>query len=385
MSKPFRSLCVTLCCLLFRLSVIAQSPAPKSQELSPETVKTIESIIQEEMSKQNIPGLSVAVAINGQVRYAKAFGMADLENSVPVKNTTAFRTASIAKPFTATAVMLLVDQGKIDLDAPIQQYCPAFPAKPWTITTRQLLGHLSGIRHYKNDDESNGTTHYFTLVETLRIFKDDPLLFEPGTKFTYSTFGYSVLGCAIEGASGMRYDDFMQQNVFAAAGMGHTQTDDIFSVIPDRSRGYMKITPQLSAQLPEPMKSRFKVGQIYNSDLSDTSMKIPGGGFLSTSIDLVNFGSATIKGKLVKETTAQQMWTAQKTKDGKEIVYGLGWLMGKFKGSKMLVHSGGQSGTSTLLYIIPEKGIAIAAMSNLEGAVLSRILTETAKALPTTP
>ena len=380
MSKPLRSSFLIICCALLALSALAE-PTQKGPELPAETVKMIESLIQEEMSKQNIPGMSVALEIDGQVRYAKGFGMADLENSVPVKNTTAFRTASLAKPLTATAVMQLVEKGKIDLDAPIQQYCQSFPTKPWPVTARQILGHLSGIRHYKDDDESSGTTHYYSLKDTLKIFKDDPLLFEPGTKFYYSTFGYSVLGCAIEGASGIRYEDYMRQNIFEAAGMDRTQPDDQFSVITERAHGYMKITPQLSNQLPEPMKSRFKVGQIYNAALSDTSMKIPGGGFVSTSIDLVNFGSATIKGKLVKETTLQQMWTAQKTKEGKDIVYGLGWVIGKFRTSKLLTHSGGQAGASTLLLIVPDKGIAIAAMSNLEGAALNRMLTEIAKVI----
>jgi CubicO group peptidase (beta-lactamase class C family) len=112
-------------------------------------------VIQEEMTRQRIPGLSVAVAINGQIGYAKGFGVADLENSIPAKPTTVYRTASIAKPLTATAVMLLAEQGRLDLDVPIQKYCAAFPGKAWPVTARQLLGHLGGVRHYTNQGESS--------------------------------------------------------------------------------------------------------------------------------------------------------------------------------------------------------------------------------------
>ena len=121
---------------------------------------------------------------------------------MPVKGTTAFRTASVAKPMTATAVMTLAEAGKIDIDAPVRNYCPAWPAKHPAITTRQVLGHLAGIRHYGKPGESAGKTHYFVLGDSLALFKDDPLLHEPGTKYLYSTYGYTLLGCVIEGAAG---------------------------------------------------------------------------------------------------------------------------------------------------------------------------------------
>ncbi len=120
----------------------------RPDKFAAESIKTIEAVIREEMTRQGIPGVSVAVAFNGQIRYAKGFGIADLENSLPVKATTVYRTASIAKPMTATAAMLLAEQGKLDLDAPIQKYCAAFPVKPWPVTARQLLGHPGGVRHY---------------------------------------------------------------------------------------------------------------------------------------------------------------------------------------------------------------------------------------------
>ena len=377
MTKRLRLLSQLAGLFLLAASASGQVNAPRaaqSGEFAEETIKQIESLMQQEMTRQKIPGLSVAVAVNGQVRYAKGFGIADLENSVPVKATTVYRTASIAKPMTATAVMLLSERGKLDLDAPIQKYCAVFPEKPWSVTARQLLGHLGGVRHYAKPGESSGTSHYFTIEESLKIFKDDPLLHEPGSKFHYTTYGYSVLGCAIEGAAGMSYEDYMRENVFKPAGMAHTRNDDHFFVIPDRARGYLKLDDQTYSQLPALMKGKVKVGQLYNAQLHDTSMKVPGGGLVSTSVDLVKFGHASMTGTLVKQPTLERMWTPQQTKDGKKTTYGLGWGVGERAGMKLFSHSGGQAGTSTLLYVLPEKSIVIAAMCNLEGASLGSIL-----------
>jgi len=276
MKKSLRPIVSIAYLLLLTALVSAQAVRPatplQNGQFPADTAKQIEVVIQEEIARQNLPGLSFAVAVTGQLRYAKAFGLADMENAVPVKNTTVFRTASIAKPMTATAVMQLAEKGKLDLDAPIQKYCAAFPEKPWPITARLILGHLSGIRHYGKPGESTGTEHYFTITDSLKIFKDDALLFEPGTKFNYTTFGYSVLGCAVEGASGTSYDDYMLESVFRPAGMNHTRPDDLFTIIPDRARGYLKLDALTYGQLPAATKARVKVGALYNAMLHDTSM-----------------------------------------------------------------------------------------------------------------
>lgn len=379
MTKRLRWFALTV--LVVLLTSAPVSAQDNRNQLPPETIKKIEAVIASEMTREAIPGLSVAIAVDNQIRYAKGFGKSDLENSIPAKATTVYRTASIAKPMTATAVMQLVESGKLDLDAPIQKYCAAFPQKQWPVTARHLLAHLGGIRHYQRPGEASGTTHYFTIEESMKIFKDDPLLHEPGTKFNYTTYGYSVLGCAIEGASGVEYQDYMQQHVFRPAGMEQSRIDDHFFIIPDRARGYMKLDDESYGRLPATMKPRVKVGQIYNAQLHDTSMKVAGGGLVSTAVDLVKFGIASMKGTLVKQSTLEQMWTSQKTRDNKETQYGLGWGVGAIEGRKMVAHSGGQAGTSTLLYLLPEKGIIIAAMCNLEGAALNRILNGIGKEL----
>ena len=156
--------------------------------VSPSLQKQFEEIISSAMHAQQIPAMTVAIAQADRVIYSKAFGMADLENSVPATTETLIRTASIAKAITAVAAMTLTEQGKLDLDAPVQTYCPPFPLKQWPITTRELLSHTSGIRHYRPQEvlEGDNTHHYKWMADGFSIFAADPLLFQPGTGFSYS-------------------------------------------------------------------------------------------------------------------------------------------------------------------------------------------------------
>jgi serine beta-lactamase-like protein LACTB len=345
--------------------------------LPPEVIAGIEALITKEMERSKAPAISLAIATDNKLRYAKGFGKADLENQVAAKETTVYRTASIAKTLTATAVMQLAEKGKIDLDAPIQKYCSAFPQKQWPVTARQLLGHLGGVRHYKSAEEATGTTAYFKLSDTLILFKEESLLHEPGTKFNYTTFGYSVLGCAVEGASGMSYEDYMRQHVFRPAGMSHTGVDHSRLVIPNRARGYMTFDERSYNQLPEAARKDARIGEVYNAPLHDTSMKVPGGGLVSTAVDLVKFAIAVNTRGLINEKSRDQMWRPQKIKDGAETAYGLGWVVGQVSGIKTVSHSGGQAGTSTYMLLVPEKGLAIGLMSNLQGfAAVGRLAQE---------
>ena len=331
--------------------VSAAASAQQTAGLAADKLDKIEKAISSEMSRQSIPGLSVAVVINQKLVWSNGYGLADLENNIPAKATTAYRLGSISKPITAAAVMQLVERGKIDLDAPIQKYCPAFPEKQWPVTTRLLLGHLAGVRHYKGN-EFDSTRHFASIVEGLEMFKSDPLLHEPGAKFTYTTHGYSVLGCAVEGASGMKFDEYVRENVSKPAALYRLQVDDVYTIIPNRAQGYQKT----------------QSGQLRNSGLADTSYKIPGGGFISTVEDLAKFAIAMQAGVIVKKETLDKMWAKQTLKDGKFSPYGLGWGIGEHGGMKEVSHGGAQQRVSTYLYMLPEKGLAVAVMSNLEGA-----------------
>jgi CubicO group peptidase (beta-lactamase class C family) len=358
-----------------------ESQIQKTSQLQPDTIRRIEDIIQSEMTQLKIPGLSISIAVDYQLIYAKGFGMADLENSVPATTATVFRTASVAKPITGLAVMQLVENGKLKLDAPIQKYCPAFPFKKWSVTVRQLLAHQGGIRHTRNN-EDRSTEHYFSIEESLKIFKDDPLEIEPGTKYSYTTLGYNLLGCAIEGASGMSYEQYMREQVFRPAGMEHTGLDNHFEIIPHRARGYIRLSKQDYARLPKAAKSRVEPGQILNAWMHDTSMKVPGGGLVSTPVDLVNFGIAVGTDVLVKKTTREEMWTPQRNSRVRDTVHALGWASVGEGSGRFVTYNGSQPGVSTEFYLVPDRGIVIAVMANLYdvplglGRIRDRILEE---------
>jgi serine beta-lactamase-like protein LACTB, mitochondrial len=362
--RVFASRLVTAGLVLWLATATARAQSPA--HLPAATIASIEKAVTTEMSKQDIPGLSLAVVTDHELRWSDGYGLSDVENFVPAKASTVYRLGSISKPVTATAVMQLVERGKLDLDAPVQRYCPAFPNKPWPITSRELLGHLGGIRHYNEKEEgAEYTTHFDSVASGLSVFKDDPLIAEPGTQFHYSSFGYNLLGCVVEGASGQSFVDYIRQNIFIPAGMDHMQVDNVFALIPNRARGYM----------------RDKDGNLHNSELMDSSYKIPSGGLCSTAVDLAKFAIAIETGKLLKPETLAEMFTSGKTRDGKETGYGFGWGIGKLNGTRVVAHGGGQSGVSTHLLLLPEKGIAVAAMCDLEGGNVSALTRDVAEIL----
>ena len=324
--------------------------AQSGQELSADKRQKIEQAITAEMSRQGIPGLSIAIVVNHRLAWSNGYGLADVENFVPAKATTMYRLGSISKPVTAAAVMQLAGRGRLDLDAPIQKYCPAYPEKQWPVTARLLLAHLAGVRHYKGIEFAS-TRHYPSVVEGLAMFKDDPLLQQPGSKFTYTTHGYAVLGCAVEGAAGMKFDEYLLEHVFKPARMDRMRVDNLFDIIPNRAQGYQKT----------------QSGELRNSGLADTSYKIPGGGLISTAEDLARFAIAMQAGVLVKKETLDQMWAEQRLSDGKQSAYGFGWGITDRKGMKVVEHGGAQQRVSTYLFMLPEKKMAVALMTNLEG------------------
>jgi CubicO group peptidase (beta-lactamase class C family) len=345
-------------CLLFVCHAPRASAQTAAAGLPAEKVKQIEALISAEMERQKIPGLSVAVVTDARVRWSNGYGLADVENNVPAKAATVYRLASVSKTITAVAVMQLAERSKIDLDAPVQKYCPAFPEKQWPVTTRQVLAHLSGIRHYKSEEEFNSARHYESIAEGLSMFKDDPLLHEPGAKMTYTTFGYTLLGCVVEGASGAKFADYVRENVFAPAGMERTRVDSVADIIPNRAQGYR----------------RTKDGELKNSPLADNSYKVPGGGFVSNAEDLARFAVAVETYKLLKRETTEQMFTGQKTKDGKETHYGLGWGVGTHAGLRAIGHSGAQQRVSTVLNMLPDRGLAVVVLANIEEVRLEDLM-----------
>jgi CubicO group peptidase (beta-lactamase class C family) len=352
------------------LSILTVTSIVSAQDakLSPEKHSQIESAVSKFMSANSVPGVSAAVVENGEYEWAQGFGMADLENFVPATSRTLYRLASVSKPLTATAAMQLWERGKLNLDAPVQTYCPAFPKKEWPITTRQLLGHLGGIRHYRTDSQDDpevGNTKHFEdgIASGLKFFANDPLVAKPGAKFSYSTQGFTVAGCAIEGASGEKYIDFVRKNLFIPAGMTSTVADDRRAIIPLRTRFYHKD----------------ESGRVVNAEFLDSSYKIPGGGWLSSAEDVARFEVALLGDQLIRRATRNVMWTPQKTTDGSKTDYALGWGTGKDLGVGDVGHGGGQQGTSTFIMLVPERRAGVVVLTNMDGVDAGSLATDLMK------
>jgi CubicO group peptidase (beta-lactamase class C family) len=293
-------------------------------------------------------GWAVTISLNNKIILSQGFGLGNYEQQIPVyPNKTRFRIGSISKALTAASLGVLINEGKIDLDKPVQKYAPYFPKKEDTITTRQVAGHLAGIRHY-NGDEFLSSKFYKNINEGLDIFMNDNLLFKPGTKYSYSSYGFNLLSAAIEGASGQNFLDYINQVVFMPLGMDETVPDLNDSLIIYRAGFYST-----------------DKGKDINASYVDNSYKWAGGGFLSTSDDLVKFGNAMLSNTLFPEKIKRQVITTQKTTDGKATGYGMGFFTGINEfGHEYYGHGGGSIGGCGNLIIFPDKKLVVAVITN---------------------
>lgn len=295
------------------------------------------------------PGASVTVIKDGVVVWSEGFGWADLEEQVPVTPLTRFRIGSVSKSLTSIGLGLLVQEGRIDLDAPVQRYVPSFPTKQAPVTLRELAGHTAGIRHYRGN-EMRIQRHYASVTEALDIFRDDTLLFTPGARFSYSSYGFNLLSAAMERAADEPFVQFMTRRVFDAMGLRHTVAEYPDSIIPFRAHFY---TPADSGN------------GIINAPFVDNSYKWAGGGFLSTTEDLARAAQLLLEGSILKPETRQLLWTSQRTTDGKETGYGMGWFVDHDSaGRRRVFHSGGSVGGTAYLLIYPDQKLVLALLVN---------------------
>jgi len=303
-----------------------------------------------------VPGLSVAVGEDGKIIWSEGFGFADLDAKKPVTPQTLFRIGSVSKPLTAAGLMLLVEKGKVDLDADIHRYVPDFPDKGHRFTTRQLAGHLAGIRHYRGQ-EFYLNRHYANVREGLRIFENDPLLSVPGEKYSYSSYGFNLIGMVMEASAGKDFLSYMASAVFTPLAMTNTIPDDATRAIPRRTRFY---------------KSKDGGGFELEPDV-DNSYKWASGGFLSTPEDLVRFGSAHLQPGFLTRASFDALFTSQETNDGKKTGYGIGWDIRKDKhGHPIWMHTGGSVGGTSVLLIQPDSRMVLAMTANCTDAPLDK-------------
>lgn len=331
---------------------------------SPEWAGAVEHgrrIVRAAVAEQSIPGLSVAVGAGGGLVWAEGFGWADLEQRVPVAPGTKFRIGTASTALTSAAAGLLLEQGRLNLDDVIQTHVPAFPEKPWPVTLRQLMGHLAGVRNDGGDEGPLLSTRCERPVEALPHFADRPLLFEPGTQYHYSSYGWILVSAAVEAAAGEPFLSFMRTQLFEPLGMRDTEADSATEPIPNRATSYFP---------------RFAADPRYGLHLMrpiDYSCYAGSSAFLSTPSDLVRFGMAINGGALLQPATVARLQTSQRLASGEETGYGLGWDLETVALAGGPARWVGHEGTSlggmvASLMAFPEHRLVVAVTSNISYA-----------------
>lgn len=311
-------------------------------------------IVRATLAEENLPGLSVAAGAGGEILWAEGFGFADLEKRAPVTPQHRFRIGTASTVLTAAAAGLLLEDGRLKLDEPIQTYVPEFPRKQWPVTLRHLMGHVSGLPDDGGDEAPLLSRHCARSAEAVQFFAESALRFEPGTRFRTSSYGWILVSAAVEEAAEEPFLAFLDKRVFVPLAMRDTVPDSA----PGRAESYF---PRFSADPkygPEPMSG------VDYSCYSGASV------FLSTPSDLVRFGMAVNNGKLLRPKTVRLLQTSQRLASGAETGYGLGWDLETVTLAGKPARAAGHDGTllggrAASLVTFPEHGLAVAVLANI--------------------
>lgn len=311
----------------------------------------VDDYVRAEMEKQHVPGLALLVSRGGQIVRAQGYGLANVELQVPVKPETIFQSGSVGKQFTATAVMMLVEQGKIGLDDPLTKYFPDAPATWKLVTIRELLSHTAGFTDYPKDFDMQKDYNEDDLI---KVVEKIPLAYTPGTKWDYSNLGFLTLGIVIHKVTGEFYGDFLQERIFRPLGMTTTRIISEADIVPNRSAGY-----------------RLVKGELKNQEWVSPKLNTTADGSLYFSIlDLAKWDAALYTDQLLKQSSFDQMWTIAKLSNGQPNSghYGFGWFIETKKGHRVIEHAGSWQGFKTQISRYVDNELTVVVLSNLDSA-----------------
>ena len=355
-------------------------PVPKWKE----PVERGRQLVRTTLGERNLPGLSVAVGVGGDIVWAEGFGWADLETRAPVTPATRFRIGTASTALTSAAVGLLVDDGRLALDEPIKRYVPAFPEKPWPVTLRQVMGHVAGLATDGGDDGPLFRQRCERPVDALPEFAGGELLFEPGTQYRYSKYGWIVVSAAVEAAADQPFQAFMRERIFQPLGMEDTYAESTKEENPDHVGEPGEDAPPITfvrEMILEPLgivdpkavpatsnRATFYVPRSGADPRHGQQVMRPHNlscyagsmAFLSTPSDLVRFGMAVHGGKLLRPDTVRQLQTSPRLASGTETGHGLGGDLG--------LDGDLRGGRVATLVTLPEQGIVVSVTSNISHA-----------------
>ena len=327
-------------------STVPSTPADAPKDTYARPVEASRQLARALVVGDRLPGLSVAVAVNGEIAWAEGFGWSGADRRTPLTPQARFRLGALSKPVTAIAAARLHDQRQLDLDVPVQRYVPAYPEKTWTVTTRQLLGDLAGVHRIRGDNnDAMPTTHCDRLDDAVALLADDPLLFEPGTRHRYSVWGWVLVSAAVQGAAGQPFERYMERSVFEPLGMTRTVTEE--------TDGLVDVAQQASGR-------------------PDYSCLAGGGAFLSSPTDLVRLGSAMLKPGFLRADTIADFQRPTRIASGASTTYALGWTVASVpiagKPVRVVSHRGSPADGSATLLTFPDLGLAVAVAANATDA-----------------
>ena len=315
----------------------------------------VDDVVRAQLREQRIPGIGLGVLRDGKIIKATGYGLANVELNVPVKPESVFQTGSVGKQFTATAVMMLVEEGKLGLDDKITKYFHQAPAAWKDVTVRHLLTHTSGIADYGGEESTMGKgvlnfRQDYTEDDLVRIFSAMPMDFQPGEKWKYSNTGYVILGVLIHRVTGKFYGDFLQERIFHPLGMTSTRIISEADIIPNRTGGY-----------------RLVKGELKNQEWVSPSLNTTADGALYTNVlDLAKWDAALYTEKLLKKPSFDQMWTPVKLNNGTNYNYGFGWDIQEVNGHRLLAHDGAWQGFTMNISRYVNDGLTIIVFTNLD-------------------
>jgi CubicO group peptidase (beta-lactamase class C family)/uncharacterized protein YndB with AHSA1/START domain len=326
-------------------AIVNQTSSTLAQE--PDVATTIDNLVAKKYPRDE-PGAAVLVAKAGKVLYSRGFGLASLEQGTSITGDTPFCIASTTKPFTAVAILMLVEQGRLSLESRVSDVLPEYPKHAGKVTIKHLLSHTAGIKdvsrlqEWRKDMRSD-----LSVSQVLNHFQELPLTFQPGEKWEYSNSGYLLLGAIIEKITGMEYGRFVEEAIFAKVGMNNSYFGSRERLIPRRADGY----------------SRKKTGYV-NAEYVSMTRPYAAGGLICSVSDLYLFSNALMGGKLLQEKTLESAFTCVALNSGEPTVYGLGWMVGTYRGRRVVQHSGGMPGFSAQMWLLPDDKVFAVLLSN---------------------
>jgi CubicO group peptidase (beta-lactamase class C family) len=330
--------------------------AASSQAQNTSSTAAVDQYVKAEMQRQHIPGLSLLVAKNGKIVQAEGFGLSNVELQVPVKPESVFQSGSVGKQFTATAVMMLVEDGKVGLEDPLIKYFKDAPPSWKDVTVRELLSHTAGFGDYPKDFNFRKD---WSEDQLLKLIEGIPLAYSPGTNWKYSNLGFLTLGVLIHRVTGEFYGDFLQQRIFHPLDMSSTRIISEADIVPNRSAGY-----------------RLVKGELKNQEWVAPAMNTTADGSLYfTTLDLAKWDAALYTEKLLKRSSLDEMWTVAKLKNGQPNKghYGFGWFIDERNGHRCIHHDGSWQGFETAIDRYVDDQLTVIALTNLAGAEPGKI------------